>query len=123
MQDPGYVKPYQAPAPPPGPGERGPRSLITKGQEADDYEEDLSKDADDEVESEWKMTPSEGTAEETAPAGGSPEKGEWGKKDPMDNEDFKMRYELGELSDDEILGLDEEDLAEYLSSGDVKDEL
>ena len=33
------------------------------------------------------------------------------EKDPMENENFKMRYELGELSDDELLDLKQVDPA------------
>ena len=33
------------------------------------------------------------------------------ENDPMENENFKMRYELGELSDDELLDLKQVDPA------------
>ena len=41
----------------------------------------------------------------------------------MADENFKMRYELGELTDDELLLLSEDDLTEYLNDGKFKDEL
>ena len=45
------------------------------------------------------------------------------EKDPMADENFKMRYELGELSDDELMLLGEDDLTQYLNDGKFKDEL
>lgn len=126
LQDPEYVKPYQ-------PGKKSAKGYLAEDgddvrrRQLDEDEEDLSKDADDEPGSDWKMTPSkeeegETTAEggEDASARGEKRRSEKGR---MLDEDFKMRYDLGELKDDELLELDDEDLAAYLQSGKFKDEL
>ena len=105
MQDPGYVLPYKAPS------ER-PKDDDGDGDDDDDeeldsgFDEDLSKDADDELDSEFEM-------EERSTGQ------DWDdSEDPMENEDFKMRYELGELTDDELMQLSDDDLTEYLATGD-----
>lgn len=129
MQDPEYVKPYQPTEKPPPP----PEGYLPKDgddeqhRQQEEDEEDLSKDADDEDGSDWKMTPSKeeegGKTAEGGEDASAWDKEQSSKKDQMLNEDFKMRYELGELTDDELLELDDEDLAEYLQSGKFKDEL
>lgn len=74
------------------------------GQSDDD--EDLSKDADDELQAgldDAYAWDSSGADQKT-------------KRDPMDDEQFKIRYELGELTEDELVDLNDADLEEYLVS-------
>ena len=94
MNPPSYVKPYKPP-------KAGPQQPVSGTYE----EEDLSKDADD-----------EGDTFKVEEVGDVADAFMGDQKDPMDDESFKMRYDLGELTEDEMAQLKEDDFIAYVES-------